>query len=301
MVRILVTGCHGLLGQKLVETFSPDDCDLYGIDVHPDNWFEGRVHYHYLPLDISRRADVLSCIRDVQPRVIINTAAVTSSEVCEVQRERCWEVNVRGVENLVDAARRAGARFIQLSSAEVFDGEAGPYSELDRVNPLSYYGKSKLAAENAVLGGGVNGAVTRSAMLFGHGRRLKTGFIPWLVGRLRIGKEVKIVTDRITNVTLVDDLAKAVRRLVTLNRAGIYHVASRDVVSLYEFAVRVADLYSLNHSAIIPTLSRLLEKRAPRPLQGGLIVDKAQRDLNLTFSTVDEALRIYRQQEASFN
>ena len=301
MLRILVTGCHGLLGQKLVEVFGPDYCELYGVDVHPDNWFEGRAHYRYSCLDISRRADVLDAVRDIRPKVIVNTAAMTAVDACEVSRERCWAVNVQGVQNLVDAARRVGARVIQVSNADVFDGEAGPYTELDRVNPLSYFGKSKHASENVVIGGGVQGAVARSTMLFGHGRRLKTGFIPWIATRLREGKEVRIVTDQISNVTLVDELARAIKRMVAMNRTGIYHVGSRDVISRFDFAVRIAQAYNYPGTLIIPTMTRLLEQHAPRPLQGGLVVEKAQRELNITFSTVDDALRIYRQQEAGFN
>lgn len=301
MIRVLVTGCHGLLGQKLVEVFSPDDCELHGLDVHPENWFDGRARYHYHKQDITERAAVLELIRTIRPKVIVNTAAMTAIDACEVERERCWAVNVHGVENLVDAARRVGARVIHLSNEDVFDGNAGPYTELDRVNPISYFGKSKHASENVVLGGGVQGAIARSAMLFGHGRRLKTGFIPWIVTRLREGRDVKVVTDQISNVTLVDDLARAIKRMVALKRSGIFHVASRDVVSRFDFAVRVAETYNYSSTTIIPTLTRLLEQTVQRPLQGGLIVDKAERDLNLRFATVDEGLMIYRQQEAGFN
>ena len=301
MIRVLVTGCHGLLGQKLVEVFSPDDGDLHGLDVHPENWFAGRTRYQYHKQDITDRAAVLDLVRTIRPKVIINTAAMTAIDACEVERERCWAVNVRGVENLVDAARRVDARVIHLSNEDVFDGNAGPYTELDRVNPISYFGKSKHASENVVLGGGVQGAVARSAMLFGHGRRLKTGFIPWIVTRLREGREVKVVTDQISNVTLVDDLARAIKRMVALKRSGIFHVASRDVVSRYDFAVRIAEAYNFKTKCIVPTLSSLLEQTVRRPLQGGLLVDKAERELNLRFATVDEGLMIYRQQEAGFN
>lgn len=301
MIRVLVTGCHGLLGQKLVELLTPDYCELHGVDVHPDNLFAGRQRYSYHRQDITARAEVLDLVRDIRPKVIVNTAAMTAVDACEVERERCWDVNVHAVQHIVDAARRANSRVIQLSSDYVFDGEAGPYTELDRVNPQSFYGKSKHASENVVLGGGVQGAIVRSVMLFGQGRRLKPSFVAWLVSRLREGSEIKIVTDQISNVTYVDDLALAIKRMITLNKGGVYHVGSRDIVSRYEFALKIAAAYQLDGSRIIPTLTRLLGQPAPRPLQGGLVVDKARRELNLTFCTVDEALMKYREQEARFN
>lgn len=302
MKRILITGCHGLLGQKLVEILDPDvDERLFGVDVHAESYFPGRRRYSYYPLDLTDRSRVLELLNQVRPQAIINTAAMTHVDACEVEREACWRINTTAVETLVDGARRIGARLVQVSSDYVFDGEAGPYSELDRPNPISYYGKSKLAAENAVLGGGIDGAVARTVVLYGHGRHLKPSFVTWLVDRLRNKQPVKIVTDQISNTTLVDDLAGAIRKMTLLGRTGVYHCAGREILSRFEFALKVADAYGLEHDGIQPTLTRLLGQKAPRPLQGGLVIDKAQKDLDIPFMTVDEQLKRFREQEATFN
>ncbi|HEB83824.1 MAG TPA: SDR family oxidoreductase [Bacteroidetes bacterium] len=301
MIRIVVTGVHGLLGQKLVEVFGPQFCELFGVDLHRENLFQGRPRYHYAPLDITRRADVMEYIGDIRPRVIINTAAMTQVDACEVQREACWRVNVDAVRYLTEAARRVGSRFVQLSSDYVFDGNAGPYGELDRPNPISYYGRSKHASENIALGSGIEAAVVRTVVLFGHGRGLKPSFVSWLVQKLREGAAVKIVTDQISNVTLVDDLAGAIRRIVSLGRTGLYHAAGREILSRYDFALKVAEIYGLDTDPIQPTLTRLLEQTAPRPLQSGLLVDRTEEALKLRFRTVEEALQEYREQEAGFN
>jgi dTDP-4-dehydrorhamnose reductase len=301
MIRILVTGCHGLLGQALVEGLGPDVERMDGIDLHEDSFFTGLRGYEYHHQDLTERTETIELIHRIQPSVIIQTAAMTSLNTCEVARERCWQVNVRAVENVVEAARRTNARMILLSTDHVFNGEAGPYSELDRPDPLSYYGKSKLAAENAVLGGGVELAIIRTVSVFGRGRHLKPNFVSWLVGKLREGKEVRVVSDQMSNVTFVGDLVRAIRKVILLNKSDLYHVAGRQIINRFEFARHIAQAYGLSPDPIQPTLTRLLDQPAPRPLQGGLVVDKAEKELKLRFLDVEEALRQYREQEATFN
>ncbi len=301
MIRVLVTGCHGLLGQALVEGLGADVERLDGIDLHEDSFFPGLRGYSYHRQDLSERDETVELIGRIKPGVIVHSAAMTSLNTCEVARERCWQVNVRAVENVIEAARRSGAHLVLLSTDHVFNGEAGPYSELDRPDPISYYGKSKLAAENTVLGGGVGSAVVRTVSVFGRGRHLKPNFVSWLVGKLREGKEVKVVSDQMSNVTFVGDVVRAIRRVVTLKRSGLYHVAGRQIINRFEFARLVAEAYGLDPEPIQPTLTRLLDQPAPRPLQGGLVVDKAEKELKLQFLDVEGSLRQYREQEATFN
>ncbi len=300
-MHILITGCHGLLGQKLVENFSPEVEAIHGIDLASENMFAGVVNYTYHQHDLTDRSKTLALIREINPDIIISSAAMTQVDACEVEREHCWKINVEAVGYLVEAARRAKSRVIHLSTDYVFDGNSGPYTELERPHPISYYGKSKLASENIVLGGGINATVIRTMVLFGHGRKLKPSFVAWIVKRLREGKNLKIVTDQIGNVTLVDDLAASIERIVYLNKTGLYNVAGRELISRYEFAVKIAEAYELNHELIKPVLTRMLNQAAPRPLQSGFLVDKAQDELGLRFCNVEEALRKYRKQEASFN
>jgi len=299
--RILVTGCHGLLGQKLVEFLDPDFCELHGVDLQKENYFAERKRYHYHCLDITKRSEVIELVRSIKPTWIINTAAMTAVDACEFEKERCWQINVTSVKHLVDAARRFDSRLIQISTDYVFDGEAGPYTELDRVNPISYYGKSKLAAENEIMGGGIDWVIARTVVLFGHGRKLKPSFVHWLVSTLKKGSEVKIVTDQISNVTLVDDFAKAIKKMVAFNKSGVFHISGREVISRFDFAVKVAEFYDLDKSLIKPTITKLLGQPAKRPLQSGFVVDKAQKELDMKFCDVEEALQLYRQEEAKFN
>jgi dTDP-4-dehydrorhamnose reductase len=301
MNSIVITGCHGLLGQKLVEVLSARTNRLHGFDLHKNNLFSGMQNYYCHQVNITERANLIKLIVRISPQVIINTAAMTQVDACEVKKEECWNINVYAVENLIRAARRVGAKIIHLSSDYVFNGTAGPYNELDKPRPISYYGKSKHASENVLLGADIESAIVRTMVLFGHGRNLKPSFVSWLVTKLREGTILKIVTDQIGNVTLIDDLANGIKHIIQMDKSGIYHIAGREIISRFDFAVRVAESYSLNKSLIHPILTRMLRQAAPRPLQSGLEVDKAQKDLKLLLCNVDEALRKYRIQEATFN
>ncbi len=298
---VLITGCHGLLGQKLLEVLGTDFGERHGVDIHPENWFNGLHGYRYHQIDLTNPGKTRERVLQLKPSVIINTAAMTNVDACEVERNRCRAINVQAVETLAELAGELDARLIHISTDYVFDGEAGPYTELDRPNPISCYGECKLESEKVVYRAGIDAVVLRTMVLFGHGRRLKPSFVAWLVTKLRERAPIKIVTDQYGNVTLVDDLAMAIRRCIEHEVTGLYHAAGREIVSRYEFALKVAEMYNLHTDTMKPTLTKLLGQTAPRPLQSGLLVDKAQQALGMQFRTVEQSLALFREQEATLN
>ena len=147
--RILVTGANGLLGTELVGLLGRfSEYDVLATGRGETSRSAGS--HGYMPLDITARRDVQHAVRDFQPTVVINCAAMTDVDRCETNREACWKVNVDAVETLAQQCKDTGARLIQLSTDFVFDGLDGPYREDARPNPVNFYGKSKQAAENAV-------------------------------------------------------------------------------------------------------------------------------------------------------
>ena len=157
--KVLIVGANGLLGQKLVHTFL-DDYEVHGGSIE-DNAFIEPDNYHYFQLDITKKRTTIDAIKKLEPACIVNAAAYTNVDACEEDRENCWKVNVNGAENLAWAAKKSHAFFVHVSTDYVFDGTSGVYSEISRANPLGYYGKSKLAGENAVIGTGADNAILR--------------------------------------------------------------------------------------------------------------------------------------------
>lgn len=145
MKHVLITGSNGLLGQKIVEILSNSpNYAMMLTSKHEASVFQDE-RLQYRQLDISRKQDVSGIIEEFEPEIIVNTAAMTNVDQCETEREAAWRANVTGVENLIRSAKLVGARIIHLSTDYIFDGKNGPYSEVDRPNPLCYYGRTKLA------------------------------------------------------------------------------------------------------------------------------------------------------------
>ena len=138
-MRILVTGCNGLLGQKLVELISSQpDCYLIATAKAPLIPDLPRGEFHLL--DITAEAQVNEIISKTKPDVVINTAAMTQVDQCEFEKEKCWSANVTAVENLIKTCEKNKVYLIHLSTDFIFDGSHGPLDENENPNPISYYG-----------------------------------------------------------------------------------------------------------------------------------------------------------------
>ncbi len=294
--RILVVGSNGLLGQKMTEQLlrgTAYHIVLTSVEAAPVRPMESA---QYRTLDITSRKDVRELVDDIRPDVIINCAAMTNVDACETDRELAWRLNVQGVEHLAEAAKKHHAAVVHVSSDYVFDGRNGPYVEDDKPEPLSYYGKSKLASENVLRSSGVRHVIARTMVLYGHAAGVKANFALWLVHSLQSGQTVRIVDDQIGNPTLVDDLAYGLLRAIELGKTGVYHIAGRDIVSRYEFAVRLARVFGLDASLIVPIKTASLNQPAVRPLKSGLITLKAEVELGYKPSSIEHGLEVLKTQ-----
>jgi len=299
MKRILITGCHGLLGQKLVSLFSSEtDYHMLITDVSNSTFLNPlrTKRCDYTQLDITAKSDVKSLVSNYKPDVIINAAAFTNVDECETERERAWRINVDGVKHLIIAARKIDAKIVHISSDYVFDGKNGLYREEDRPNPVSYYGKTKLASENALKMSGIRYAIVRSMILYGIGKNVRQNFALWVINELSNHRPIRVVDDQIGNPTLVDDLAYGILKIVDLNREGIYHIAGSETISRYRFALKIAKVFGLNARLIKPIKTVDLSQPAPRPLQSSFIILKAETDLGIKPSNVEQGLLIMKRQ-----
>jgi dTDP-4-dehydrorhamnose reductase len=294
--RVLIVGANGLVGQKLTEIFSNDrNFDLL-ISARQSEAYNKAASFGYVQLDATNLAAVKELVWNFSPEVIINAAAYTDVDGCEREKELSWKANVTAVENLVTASRLVGARVVHISTDYVFDGKAGPYDETATPNPLSYYGKEKLASENAVRASGENWAIVRTMVVYGVAPKVKKNFAIWLVQELKKGNRVNIVCDQFGNTTLADDLARGIYELVRQNKRGLYHIAGSDILSRFEFAQKLAKEFGFDTSLIHPIRTAELNQLAVRPLQSGLITLKAQAELGITFLSSEESLKKFKEQ-----
>lgn len=292
--KVLVTGANGLLGQRLVAELH-GDFEVYGIG-RGSHAVAHYPHYTYSVCDITRRSDVVALVKKLEPHYIVNAAAYTNVDGCEDEKETCWKVNVNGVENLAQSARKVHATLIQVSSDYIFDGANGPYDEESKPKPLGYYGRAKLASENAVIAAGIEHAIVRTMVLYGAGEQVRPNFATWLIDKLSQGEHVNIVDDQYGHPTLVDDLARAIKKLIELNKRGIYHVVGSECLSRYDFALKLADVFDLDSNLISRIKTEELQQKAPRPLNSQFNIDKAKQELGIEMSDAETGLNILKRQ-----
>ncbi|MEQ9009574.1 MAG: NAD(P)-dependent oxidoreductase, partial [Ekhidna sp.] len=165
-MKVLITGANGLLGQKLVQLYESDE----SVDVIATARGASRNPfgtYTYEQMDVTVRSEVDKIISKHSPDVVINTAAMTHVDECELNPEKCWKLNVDAVSNLIDACHKTNSFIIHLSTDFIFDGESGPYVEEDLPNPLSKYAESKLESEKLLEASGIKHAIVRTMLVYG--------------------------------------------------------------------------------------------------------------------------------------
>ncbi|HMS34279.1 MAG TPA: SDR family oxidoreductase [Ignavibacteria bacterium] len=294
-MKILLTGSNGLLGQAITSIFSREsDIELIQTSAEEKSYLD--YGYTYKTLDITQKDDVKKNVEFYEPDVIINCAAFTNVDKCETERELTWKINVDGVKNLIIAARRSQSKIVHFSSDYVFDGKNGPYIESSVPNPISFYGREKLASENSLITSDIRFTIIRTLVLFGIGNNVKPNFALWMLEELRNNRPVNIVTDQISNVTMIDDLAFGTLKIVEKDCTGIYNIAGSDILSRYDFAMKMCEVFKLNKSLVMPITTAMLNQPAPRPLKSGLITLKMESELG--FRTMDslESLRLLKVQ-----
>jgi dTDP-4-dehydrorhamnose reductase len=294
-MKILITGANGLLGQAVTILLTREtDFEIFLTSIENKPYLE--LEQAYIQLDITDKAEIKKLTFQFNPDVIINCAAYTNVDGCETERELCWKLNVDAVKNLIIASRISNSKIIHYSTDYVFDGKRGPYTEESVPNPISFYGRSKLASENALITSGVNFAIARTMVLYGTGIEVKPNFALWMISKLRNGETINVVDDQIGNATMVDDLAYGTLKMIEGNRHGIYNIAGADIISRFDFAMVTCDVFKFNKKLINRIKTKNLNQPAQRPLNSGLITFKAETELGLKTMASKEGLQLLKVQ-----
>jgi len=271
-VKVLVTGAGGQLGRDLVAAFS-------GVvppggrrtSLRSPEGQAGPAHdvvaAGHAELPVDRRELVLEAVDALAPDVVVHAAAMTAVDRCEEAPERAWAVNALGTRNVAEAARRAGAHLVYLSTDYVFDGDAGrPYVEWDEPRPRSVYGRSKRAGELECPDGAT---IVRTSWLSGAGgdNVVATAL------RLAAGPgELRFVDDQRASPTFAADLAAAVVTLALEQRPGVFHVTNQGVTSWFGLVREVLARCGHDPGRVHPIATADLDppRAAPRPAYSAL-------------------------------
>jgi dTDP-4-dehydrorhamnose reductase len=273
-MRILVTGGQGQLGRALQSVLT-----------------EHRSTSVDLPeADVTYQESVIDAVRQSGAELVIHCAAYTDVDGCARDPELAHRVNALGTQNVALACRSTGADMVHLSTNEVFAGTVpGGYEEWMPLEPVNAYGRSKAAAEAYVTGLLEHYYIVRTAWLFARGGR---NFIHAILRRAHSQGQIRVVVDEIGNPTYVNDLARAIARLIGTGRFGVYHLTNAGSCSRWQFAQTILDYAGLSHVTNSPIPSSQYGRASTPPLNGAL-KNTAAATLGITLRPWQEALAEY--------
>ena len=251
-MRILLTGKSGQVGSALLTTLPP-----LGEVVARDR----------TRLDLANAESIASAVRDVRPQVIVNAAAYTAVDQAEKEETLAFRVNRDAAAVLSEEAKKLGALLVHFSTDYVFDGEkSSPYLETDTPNPLSAYGRSKLAGEQAIQASGCRHLIFRTSWVYAAGGK---NFMLTMLRLAREGKPLRVVDDQhgapTSNLMIAAALPSIVYRAATDPALdGVYHMTAAGTTTWHGFARAILEATSTK-ADLLPITSREYRSIARRP------------------------------------
>lgn len=288
--KLALIGANSMLA-RMVKHVVPSAFDVTFFDL-PD-------------FDIINRDQLISTIKSLKPKVIVNCAAHTNVDVCETSEDLALSVNGAGPGYLADAALETVAILVHISTDYVFAGDkSSPYTENDPTGPISAYGRSKLAGEEAILQSGIERYfILRTSWLYGPGGK---NFVETIIRLASEKDELRVVADQVGTPTFTADLATAIFHLLgTASRMpnveapfGLYHFSNDGACSWHQFAQEIVSLARENGlpvktRLIVPVRTEEYPLPARRPAYSVMSKDKYRQRTGEVVPDWRESLKRY--------
>lgn len=233
MQVVWLVGGDGQVGQEIIRQLKYGEVEILSTDIDE--------------VDITDAKEVMMFADMNRPHYIINCAGYTDVALCEENPEKAYKVNAIGARNLSAAARKSGARMIQLSTDDVFDGKSEvPYTEFDTPNPRTIYGKSKLAGESFVRELTTKHNIIRSSWIYGNGQN----YVKQVLDLAKDGQAIEAASDQISTPTSAKYIAKKILHLMEQEQDGIFHITCAGTCSRYEFAKEILRLAGMDNEVV---------------------------------------------------
>jgi dTDP-4-dehydrorhamnose reductase len=272
-MKLLVTGAGGMLGRDVMLAAGNAGHDVVG--------------FGHTELDVTDAAGVERKLELERTDVVIHCAAWTDVDGAEASEDAAMAVNGIGAGNVAAAAAAVGAAVVYVSSDYVFDGAKGsPYVETDQPAPLSAYGRTKLAGEEATAAANKRHFIVRSSWLFGIGGG---NFVETMLRLAGDHGEVLVVRDQVGSPTYTWHLAYGIVRLIEGIEFGIHHMAAAGHCSWYEFAREIFEQARVECKVLSGT-TEMLGRPAPRPAFSAL---ESQREHAILLPSWQDGLAGY--------
>jgi dTDP-4-dehydrorhamnose reductase len=291
-MKILITGANGFLGYYLTEQLLEKKISVIATGKGECRLpFTHDKNFQYLSMDFTDPFSIHDVFENIKPDVVIHAGAMSKPDECETNQMLAYLVNVEGTVQLLINSADVKSFFIYLSTDFVFDGEKGMYREDDIPNPVNYYGRTKLEAEEAVKEYEFDWAIVRTVLVYGKNHSGHNNILKIVKEKLEKGEEYNVVDDQVRTPTYVEDLAKGIVSIVEKKAAGIFHLSGKDILTPYQMAIKTSEHLQLDNSIIKRVTAASFNQPARRPLKTGFAIDKARKELGYEPLTFDEGLR----------
>lgn len=277
----LVTGSTGFLGRHLQRY-----CQRQ----------QSTSQFHFLSratADLTDSARLNECVSSISYEGVIHLAAESRTAACEKSPDLAEQVNVVGTRNLLKAVSRARPWFLYVSTDMVFNGAIGNYCPTDQPEPINFYGKSKLQAEQLVAQSGLASCILRPALIYGEDIDGRVSCLSWALDVIQGNAAGFFYDNEFRTPVFVDDLIALIVHLTQERPTGVVHAGGRERLSRWEYAKHVADVWQYPLVASkCQTLEDTAENRwRPRDLS----LDSSWAHGHVPFHTTISALEKIRQ------
>lgn len=284
--KLLIIGGSGLVGSTLLKYASPN------YDIH-FTYNKNKIELNgtkSTQVDlVKNRSKIVEIINYFKPNVTVYTAAHPSVDLCETEHNLADILHVDVTKDISKACKEIDSKLIYLSTDAVFRGQLGKsYLETDEPNPLNYYGKTKLQAEEIILNSSKNNVILRTAVIYDWHK--KSRFSNWIIQSLKENKIVDPYTDQYNTPTLADDLVKSIIKIIELKISGLYHATGKTCLNRYEFALILAEKFGLDKNLVKPVTAIEKKQIAPRPISTCLNSSKLELAINYEFCDIQKGI-----------
>lgn len=284
--KILLLGSQGLIGVNLANMLRQEN-NVFS------TYHKRKNDDQSLELDILSADSIKKTFDTAKPDIVINLCAVYNNlQFCENNKELVMAVNGTSLKAISDNANNHSAFLMHFSTDYVFDGKHGNYKEGDNVSPVNYYGISKAEGEKNVMETAKNYCIVRASMVYGNNEIKKT--LPeWILDGIKSSSKLEVIYDQYMTPTYLQNLCNMVMEVIQHRYQGIIHLAGKDRLSRYDFAIKLIDLLSLPTTNLVRVKSSDIPGNENRPPDSSLNTDLASSLLHVKPERIEQSLEKY--------